>query len=117
MGAWHDVELRLCCIVYDQGARVGGPSGIDRQADEENPGKYLKAVELVARNNDGRPVSGIANVSPLVRLHYWLHKAMVAMGICHLLLHNTAKKFLEAVSTLFYVVELNKTRLRCRDAR
>lgn len=64
--------------------------------------EYMAAVVEVARatrdgNSNPSPVSGIASVSPLVRLPYWHHKAMVAMGICHLLFHNTVKKFLKMV--------------------
>lgn len=66
--------------------------------------EYIAAVEDVAwvtaiggPGSTLNAASGIASVSPLLRLPYWHHKAMVAMGICHLLFYNTTKKFLNMV--------------------
>lgn len=66
--------------------------------------KCIVAVEDVAwataisgEGSTPNPVSGIASMSPLLHLPCWHHKAMVFMGICHLLFYNKVKRLLNMV--------------------
>ena len=96
----------MCKVWVSEGCRVSASDTM-----RKTPGEYVKAIKLAWMGREAghsRPISGIASVSPLIRLPYWHHKAMVAMGICHLLLHNTAKKLIEKVSNILHVTFTNR---------
>lgn len=71
--------------------RVWAMSSMPKTSDE----MFFAANEV--GNNPGTHVSGVCALSPLLRLPYWDHEAMVAMGISHFLLLNTTKKFMKKV--------------------
>lgn len=65
--------------------------------------EYMNAVDIVSKaasRGIKRAKSGISSISLFVRLPYWHHIAMVVLGACHLLLHNTTKWFLKAISQI-----------------